>query len=232
MDMPSVDKASVVIYGNGAMAKLVHSFARHTMNIVGFTVDDVCIKPDGNVMCGLPVVPFSEVQDVYPPTEHDILIAMGFIDMNTLRLTKHQECQAKGYGFTRYVHPSVTLHDDVEIAENCIVLDHVSIHPGCNIGHSTFISSNVNIGHDCILGEGNWVNSGVAIAGNCHIGAACFFGVNASVGNDLTLGARNFVAANTLINKSTQDDQVYISEPGLLFKLKSQAFLRFSKVLG
>ncbi|MGZ8252326.1 MAG: acetyltransferase [Methylophilaceae bacterium] len=220
-----------IIYGNGAMAKLFYSYARHTMNIAGFTVDDACIAEGVDRYLGLPIVPFSRVEKLLNPATHNMIMAMGFIDMNALRARKYVEAKQKGFSFTKYVHDSVIMHDEVEIGENCVILDHVSIHPGCKIGQGTFISSNVNLGHDCLVGDNNWINSGVAIAGGCDIGEGCFFGVNASAGHGLHIGARNFIAANTLINKHTEDDQVYLSEPGQLFKLKSKSFLRFSQVL-
>jgi UDP-3-O-[3-hydroxymyristoyl] glucosamine N-acyltransferase len=161
-----------------------------------------------------------------------MIMAMGFIEMNDLRIRKYFEAREKGYCFTSFVHESVLMHDEVVIEDNCVILDHVSIHPGCRIGRSTFVSSNVNIGHDCIVGEANWINSGVAIAGGCNIGKGCFFGVNSSAAHGLRIGARNFIAANTFINKHTEEDQVYLSEPGQLFKLKSKSFLKFSELLG
>lgn len=221
-----------VIYGNGAMAKVVYAYAKHTHTIVGFTVDDVCIGEGVKEYLGLPLIPFSQVENVFSPATHSMLIAMGFIDMNALRAKKYDEAKAKGYAFTRYVHPGVMVHDDVSIGDNSIILDFVSIHPGCQLGHSTFISSNVNIGHDCQIEPNNWINAGVSIAGGCHIKQGCFFGVNASLGHGVTVGAQNFIAANTVVTQSTADEEVYISEPGQRFKLKSRNFLRFANVLG
>lgn len=221
-----------VIYGNGAIAKLLFSYARHSMDIAGFTVDDVCIGDNADSYLGLPLVSFSQVEQQFDPATHHMIMAVGFIEMNALRARKYIEAVNKGYSFTRFIHESVLMHDDVIIEENCVILDHVSIHPGCRIEQGTFVSSNVNIGHDCIVGENNWINSGVAIAGGCKVGEGCFFGVNSSAGHGLHIGARNFIAANTLINKHTEDDQVYLSEPGQLFKLKSKSFLRFSQGLG
>jgi sugar O-acyltransferase (sialic acid O-acetyltransferase NeuD family) len=222
----------VIIYGNGAIAKLLFSFMRHSVDVAGFTVDDICITNHADTYLGLPLVPFSQVKKQFDTASHQMIIAMGFIEMNALRARKYVEAKQKGYSFTSFVHASVTMHDDVVIEENCVILDHVSIHPGCQVGQGTFISSNVNLGHDCIVGEGNWINAGVAIAGGCEIGGGCFFGVNSSTGHGLHIGARNFIAANTLINKDTEDDQVYLSEAGQLFRLKSKSFLRFSQVLG
>jgi sugar O-acyltransferase (sialic acid O-acetyltransferase NeuD family) len=221
-----------VIYGNGAIAKLLFSYARRSMDIVGFTVDDACISHEAKSYLGLPLVPFSCVETHFPPISHNMFIAVGFIEMNELRARKTLEAKRKSYGLASYVHGSVCLHDGVVIEENCAVLDHVSIHPGSRIGQGSFISSNVNIGHDCIVGEYNWINSGVAIAGGCRIGAGCFFGVNASAAQSLNIGARTFIAANTLVNKDTQDEQVYLSDPGQLFRLKSKPFLKFSRMAG
>jgi sugar O-acyltransferase (sialic acid O-acetyltransferase NeuD family) len=221
-----------VIYGNGAIARLVFSYARHSMDVAAFTVDDACIAAGTERHLGLPLVPFSRVEIHCPPESHDMLIAVGFLEMNELRARKSVEARNKSYRLASYVHESVGRHDGVVIGDNCIVLDHVSIHPGCTIGSGTFISSNVNVGHDCTLGEHNWVNSGVAIAGECRIGPGCFFGVNSCVSHRLRIGARNFIAANTLINRHTDDDQVYLSEPGQLFKLRSRAFLNFRRAAG
>jgi sugar O-acyltransferase (sialic acid O-acetyltransferase NeuD family) len=221
-----------LIYGNGAIAKLLFSYARHSMNIVGFTVDDICIENQTGEYLGKPLVPFSRVEDIFDPATHQMIVAMGFIDMNDLRLKRYEEAKKKGYQFTSYIHESVILHDDVHIDENCMILDHVSIHPGCTIEKGTFISSNVNIGHDCHIGSFCWINSGVAVAGGCDLGSGSFFGVNASIGHGLNIGKCNFIASNTLINKSTEDEQVYLSEPGQLFRLKSTSFLNFSRVLG
>jgi sugar O-acyltransferase (sialic acid O-acetyltransferase NeuD family) len=221
----------VVIYGNGAIARILFSFARHRMNIVAFTVDDQCIGAGETSFCRLPLVPFSTVERNYPPAAHSMIIAVGFADMNDLREQKYQEAKTKDYRFETYVHDSVFRHDGVVIEENCIVLDQVSVHVGCRIGRGTFISSNVNIGHDCSIGHSNWINSGVAIAGRCTIGSRCFFGVNACVGQDVRIGEQNFVGANTLITRSTLDGEVYISEPGMKFKLNSKSFLKFSSTL-
>lgn len=220
----------IVIYGNGAMARVLHSYARHSLDVAGFTVDDACIVAGDTRFCGLPLVPFSRVEEVFGPAGHAMIVAVGYLEMNALRQRKQQEARERGYRFASYVHDSVLRHDDVVIEENCIVLDHVSIHPGCRIGPGTFISSNVNIGHDCAVGAGNWINAGVAIAGGCHIGAGCFFGVNAAVGHGVNMGSRTFVGANTLVNKDTRDDEVYVSEAGQRFPMTSAAFLKFAGV--
>ncbi len=221
----------LLIYGNGAMARLLYSYARHDREICGFTVDDHCMIKQ-NSFCGLALVPFSQVETIFDPSDCEMIVAVGFIEMNDLRARKFEEARVKGYSFGSYVHASMVRNDDVSIGKNCVILDHVAIHPGCTIQSGVFIAGNVNIGHDCNVGADSWINAGVTIAGGCTVGERCFFGVNSSLGHGVKLGVQNFIAANTFVGRDTRDNEVYLSEPGQLFRLKSQAFLKFSRIFG
>ena len=217
----------IVIYGNGAMARVLYSYARHETRVVGFAVDGHCIKTEG--FCGLPLVPFENVEQQFPPDDHEMIIAIGFAEMNLLRERKLQEAISKGYRLGRYVHPSVMLHDGVEIGESCIIYEHVSIHAGSRIGAGSFITSNVNIGHDCVIEDYTWINAGVSLGGGCRIGRGCFFGVNACVADRVQIGARTFVGAGTLIARNTGADEVHVAPAGQKLPLNSTAFLNFSR---
>jgi sugar O-acyltransferase (sialic acid O-acetyltransferase NeuD family) len=217
-----------IIYGNGAIAKTLYSYVRTVMSVAAFTVDDGCIEGAAEFR-GLPLIPFSRVAESLPPADHQMIIAVGYVELNRLRRRKYDEAAALGYSFARYVAPGFVHHDDVEIADNCIILDGVTVHAGSRIGRGAFISSNVNIGHDCNIGDNSWINSGVAVAGGAEVGEESFLGINASIGHRVRLGARNYVGAATLITRDTSDDQVHLTESGQLFPLSSQAFLRFSK---
>lgn len=211
------------------MAKVLYSYAKSVFDVCAFTVDDFCIKE--KEFCSLPVVPFSSVEKEFSPKEYKMISAVGFLEMNELREKKYEEAKAKGYEFVSYVDKSIQIHDDIEIEENCIILDFVSIHPGVKIKKGTFISGNVNIGHDCIIDSYNWINAGVSMAGGCQVGKGCFFGVNSCLAHGVKLGERNFIAAGVVINKNTKDDEVYISEPSQVFRLSSKKFLKFANIV-
>ena len=221
-----------IIYGNGAIARLVFSFIKGTRDVGGFLVDDSCIPPGVSKLCGLQLIPLSMAEQTFAPDTYEVIVAVGFLSMNSLREQKSKQLQSMGYQIGSYIHESVLIHDDVTIDQGSIILDHVSIHPGSHIGKGTFVSSNVNIGHDCKVGKYGWINSGVSVAGGCDIGEQCFFGVNASTANDISLGKKNFVGAGTFVGKNTDDDAVFISEQGQQFPMSSQAFLRFSGLEG
>lgn len=218
-------KSKLIIYGNGATAKILYSYMKETYHIEGFCVDKNWIKE--NSFQNLPLVPFEEVENHFSPTEYKMINSIGFVQMNKLRKERCEQAEKKGYELVSYVDNSVKIHDGVKIGKNCIILDFVSIHPQTEIGDGTFISSNVNIGHDCKIGPYNWINAGVSIAGFVSVGEECFWGVNSSAGNNISIGKRNYISANTLVCKNTEDDGVYISPAGEKFRLKSTNFLKF-----
>ena len=57
----------IVIYGNGAMARVIYSYVRHGKDVCEVAVDDSCIPDSVSTFCGLPLVPFNRLQDVFDP---------------------------------------------------------------------------------------------------------------------------------------------------------------------
>lgn len=215
----------LVIYGNGHMARTFLHFARLEFEVAGFTVDRAALTAPE--LESLPVAPFEEVERHFPPREHFMITAVGFARMNRLRLQKHAEAKARGYAFTSYLHSSVERHPGLELGENCVVLDHVALHPGTRMGHSNFLCSNISLGHGCVLGDGCWINSGVAVGGETRIGSRTVLGINATLGDNITIGEGCYIGANTLVARSTGPDEVHVSATGERFPMPSEAFLDF-----
>ena len=85
----------LLIYGNGSMAKVLYSYIRHSAAVCGFTVDDKCIADNSGTFCGLPLVPFSNVQNIFHPDQCNMIISVGFVEMNDLREKKYFEAKKK-----------------------------------------------------------------------------------------------------------------------------------------
>ena len=227
--MKNLNVKPVIIYGNGHMAKMLYHFIKVQHDIACFTVDEQCINSDDVEL--LPLVSFSEIQNQYPPSNYDMLIVVGFGEMNSLRKQKYLEALHKGYKLINYIHPSVVLHDNLILGHNNIILDHASIHPYTTIGNGNFISSNSNIGHGCTIGDFCWINAGVCIGGESNLGSKCFYGINATIGQGIQIADECFIGANTLISNNTTEKEVYLSENGTKFRLDSDLFLQFSSAV-
>lgn len=219
----------LIIYGNGHMAKMLYQFIKGDFEVPAFTVDDSCI--DVKTICDIPVIGFTAIEKAFPPETHNMLIAVGFSEMNCLRQRKYVEAKQKGYSFINYIHPSVNWHDSLAIGENNIVLDHASIHPFTRLGDNNFISSNTNIGHGCHIDNHCWINAGVSVGGESTIKNYAFLGINATISHNIVVATKTFIGANTLINRNTDSGGVYLSSPGEKFRLSSEQFLKFSSAL-
>lgn len=219
----------LIIYGNGHMAKMLFHFFKKQFEIAGFTVDEACIQD--TTIETLPVVPFSEVQATYPPTDFNMIIAVGYSNMNALRKEKYTQAKAMGYHLASYIHDSVELHDNLVLGDNVIILDHSSIHPYSRIGSGVFITSNCNIGHGCQIDDFCWLNAGVSIGGESTLGQQSFVGINAAVGQGVVVAEENFLGAAALVTRDTAPRDVYLTESSEKFRLDSHAFLRFSAAI-
>ncbi len=218
----------ILIYGNGKIAKIVYQFIKKQFNVVAFSVDKDYMEEE--TIEGLPLVAFEDIQDKYSPDKYKMLIAVGYVQMNSIREKKYLEAKEKGYSFINYIHPSVEMHDNVQIGENNIILDHATIQPYVTMGNSNFVWSNAVVAHGSTVGDTNWITSGVVVSGDATIKSKCFLGANATIGHNITIEDENFIGANTLVTKSTKEKEVFISKEGEKFRLDSQRFLQFTGV--
>ena len=219
----------IIIYGNGKMAVILYQFLRRSYEVVAFTVDDK-VMSDKKIFFGLPIVAFESVEKYFPVEEYKMIVAVGYINMNNLRVQKYKEAKQKGYDFVNYIHPSVMIHDDIIIGENNVIFDHVSIQPGASIGHSNYFWSNSVLAHGSSVEDGNWIASGVVISGDTKVGSRTFLGINASIGHNITIGDECFIGANALVIKQTDAKSVWINREAEPFRLDSKRFMVFAGV--
>ena len=103
--------AKVVIFGVVDTAQLAKYYLENDSEheVIAFTVTKDYIESEQ--FEGLPVVPFEEVEQHYPPSEYHLFVPMTASKMNKNRRRFYEEGKAKGYRFasfspTRIVSPS------------------------------------------------------------------------------------------------------------------------------
>ena len=222
-------KPKLVIYGHGSMALTYASYLKQQYDIVGFTVEEKIKESD--TFNGYPLFTFEQLSHFCSPSHHALIVAVGYIEMNTIRQTIAAKASEMGYHLISYLDPSVKQHDQVQFGHNTLILEHTSIHCNSSIGNNVFISSGVNIGHDCEIGNNVWINAGVCLGGGVKIKDNSFVGMNATISHGLTIGANNFIGAATLVTKTTEPNKVIIAPAGEILPMNSETFLRFSKVM-
>jgi sugar O-acyltransferase (sialic acid O-acetyltransferase NeuD family) len=213
--------AKLVIFGDGDLAQVAHFYFSHDSEheIVAFTVNEKWIR--SREAFGLPVHPFERIQEILPPEQHSMFVAIGYSGVNKTRARIYQEAKAKGYRLESYVCSRSTVWEKPNIGDNCFILEDVTIQPFVKIGSNVVVWSGDHIGHHSTIGDHCFITSHVVISGNCKIGDYSFLGVNATLRDGITIGRSNVIGAGALIMKDTEDEAVFTGHTGRLFPKKS-----------
>ncbi len=203
----------VIIFGTGEVAKCVHFYLTNDSDykVVAFTSDSNCIKE--NIFMGLPIIPFEEVQSVFPPGQFNMFIAIGYQNLNSLRTKKFQEAKDKGYKLISYICSKSTVWADLKVGENCFIGENNIIQPFVTIEDNVFMWSGNLIAHDSRICKNCFITAGVVIAGGIEIGENCFIGVNSTIREAVKVARNCTIGANSYIARETIENETYISQP-------------------
>ena len=222
--------SNVLIFGAGKIADEAYFYLTNDSphEVVAFTVDAEHLP--GPEKLGLPVIPFEEVVNRFPPSDFKMFVAVGYQELNKLRARKYEEAKAKGYELISYVSSRASNFGNVEVGDNCLVLEFVTIQPCSKIGNDVFIWSGNHVGHHATVGDHCYIAGNAVISGNTRVEPYCFIGVSATLGHEIVVGRDSFIGAGSLITKSVAAESVFITPDTVKFRLDSSSFLRLTKM--
>jgi sugar O-acyltransferase (sialic acid O-acetyltransferase NeuD family) len=200
----------LIIFGTTDAAEVAYYYFRTDSDyqVVAFTVDAAFRKEDH--FCGLPVVPFEQVTELYPPASHELFVALGYSRLNQVRKEKYLAAKAKGYGLASYISSHATVLNDGKFGENCFILEDNTIQPFVVIGHNVTLWSGNHIGHHSVIHDHCFLASHIVVSGRVVVGSACFIGVNATLRDNITIGENTVIGAGTLLLASADAGGLYI----------------------
>jgi sugar O-acyltransferase (sialic acid O-acetyltransferase NeuD family) len=205
--------AKVVVFGTGSFAECVKFYLTHDSahEVVAFTVHRGHLG-DATELAGLPVVAFEDVVDRYPPSEHEMFVAVGYAQVNKVRAAICEQARDKGYQLITYVSSKATTWGDTQIGENCFIFEDNTIQPFVTIGDDCVLWSGNHIGHHVNIGDHCFITSHVVVSGHATIGSYSFLGVNSTFRDAISVGEANVIGAGALIMRSTKEREVYVPE--------------------
>mgnify|MGYP006227459255 FL=1 len=156
-----------------------------------------------------PIIPFEEIENNYPSNEVSMLICIGFSKMNKKREKIFLEVKNKNYKLENFIHPSNHVWNELEIGENCIILENNVIRPHVRIGNNVIIENNNVISHHCIIKDNCYITSQAIIAGHVTIESNCFLGINCTIRNRIKIAKESLIGAGAVILKNTKEKEVY-----------------------
>jgi sugar O-acyltransferase (sialic acid O-acetyltransferase NeuD family) len=207
------NKLKLVIIGDGETAELAYDYftGDSAFDVVGFSAERAFKKND--TLLGLPVVAFEEMQRFFDPHSHTAFVAVSYTQLNRLRQRLFKEAKAKGYTLCTYISPKAFIARNVQVGENCFILENVTIQRGATIGDNVTIWSGTAIGHRSVVGNGCFLASHTAVSGFCSIGENCFLGVNCCTVGNVKIAADCVVGAGAVVVKDAAESGVYVGNP-------------------
>jgi sugar O-acyltransferase (sialic acid O-acetyltransferase NeuD family) len=189
----------LVLFGDSAFAEIAREYFDHDSpyEVVAFTVTSDYLREP--VKDGLPVVPFEQVAELYPPDEHDLHVALVYNQLNRPRMQFYAAAKALGYTLANYVSSRAFVWRNVTMGDNVFIFEDNTVQPFVTLGSNLVLWSGNHIGHHSTLRDHSFISSHVVISGFCDIGPSCFFGVNSTVGNNVTVGADCLVGSGALV---------------------------------
>lgn len=200
----------LVLIGDSAFAEIAYEYFKYDSEyeVVAFAVEREYLRR--GELFGLPVVPFEELPERFPPAEHAFYAALVYTQGNALRTRLYEAAKAMGYKPASYVSPRAFVWHNATLGEHCFVFEGNVVQPFVRIGCNVVLWSGNHIGHHSTIGDHCFVSSHVVVSGFVTVGDSCFLGVNATIANNTNIGARCTVGAGALILGDVEDGQTVV----------------------
>jgi sugar O-acyltransferase (sialic acid O-acetyltransferase NeuD family) len=203
----------LVIVGNGEFAEIAYERFTNdsSYHVVAFTVEREYIK--NNKFLKLPVVPFEELENLYPPHIHHIFVAITYTELNQLREQFYSNVKLKGYKFATYISSNAQISHDIKIGENCFIFDDNNIQYSVKIGNNIIMWSGCYIGDHTEVKDNCFLASHSVIACHSELGKNCFIGLNSTIIDHIKISDYTVIGAGAVVVKNTKKGRVYAGNP-------------------
>lgn len=219
--------AELVLFGTGHEAMVAHFYfscdSEH--RVVGFTVD--ADRLETSRFLNLPVVPFEDVAEVFPPSRFRMHVPIAYTRVNKLRAEKYHAARAMGYELVNYISSKAVVWPDLQTGDNCFVAEKVVIQPYARIGDNVVINPGSHVGHHTIVKDHCFLSVNVTILGGVTVEPYCMFGGNSTVRNLITVARESVIGAGALILRNTQERGVYVGAAARLLPTPSDTLEAF-----
>lgn len=199
----------LLLVGAGSFGEVAYEYFAHESRyqVVGFSAEAAHIhRPE---LFGLPVVPLETVEEMFPPSEHEVFVAVVYTQLNRLRTRLAGLARSKGYQLASYVSPKASVWRNVKIGEHCFIFENNTLQPFVEIGSNVVLWSGNHIGHHSRIRDNCFVSSQVVISGCCDIGENCFLGVNSTVANGVSVARDCWIGPGVTIKRNVPENVVF-----------------------
>lgn len=220
---------SILIAGSGQAAELIFTQLAEDdrYRATAFVADLEAGSKDVREFCNLPVLTLDEIREAPASQSRDVIIAVGYRNLNRNRENFYQRICAAGLRAISYVHPRAIVSRSASIGVGSIIMAGSVIEPFAKIGEDSVIWSNCTIAHHSIVGSHCWVAAGTVISGHAEIHDNCFVGVGSTVTNRVVVDKFSIVGAGVVLSKNVAPFSVMLRESAEPIGVSSERYSRF-----
>lgn len=217
-------KDKILLVGAKETAHMAYEFFTHDSpyEVCGFTVEREFMAE--KEFLGLPVVAFEECERFFPPQDYKIFVAIISTQLNSARARLYNLSKDKGYDFVSYISSKASVWHNVEMGENCFILEYNILQPFVKIGNNVIMWGGNLVGHRSIIEDNCFLAGHVIIAGLSRICKNCFLGINCTISDTIEIGEGCFIGMASAVTKSTDPDGVYIGNPAIKYPVSASEY--------
>ena len=199
----------VILIGNGSYSDTLRYYIDSVTDwqICGYASEFVV--DEGLTHEGLPLVNVNKLKECFPANEYEIVICVGYSNMNTNRKRIYSALKAMNYRIPNLIHPTSILNN-LSLGDGNIILENCVFEPRAVMGSNIIIWSSSLIGHDTYIGDHSHFAAASLIAGNCRVGEGCFLGNHSTVKDGVELAEYTLVGAGAYVSKDTNPFDVVV----------------------
>ncbi|WPY01137.1 Acetyltransferase [Candidatus Trichorickettsia mobilis] len=209
------DIKKVVIIGDSSFAQIAFEYFNNDSpyQVVGFAVESKFRKQDS--LFNIPVIDFEKIELYFPNKNHEVFVAVTYVQLNRVRTRLYLEAKNKGYKMASYVSSRAFCWGNVKLGEHVFIFEDNTLQPFVEIGNNVVLWSGNHIGHHSIIRDNCFISSHVVISGHCDIGKNCFMGVNSTISNNIIIADDCLIGIGSVITKNTEQNNIYKGNPAI-----------------
>jgi len=199
----------IILIGNGNYADTIRYYIETITDWELVAYADEFVEGKDSTHKGLPFVNISLLPDLYPNDGYEVVIGVGYHNMNANRKRIYEKLKGMNYRMPNLIHPTSILNN-TKMGDANIIMSNCVFEPNAEMGSNIIIWDAVLIGHNTFIGNHSHFAPVSMIAGNCKVGEGCFLGYHATVKNGGVLADYTLVGAGAYVSKNTKPYEVIV----------------------
>lgn len=166
--------------------------------VVAYTLNKEYIKEE--TFNGRKLIPYEDLHQFYSKDDVEILITIGYRQMNDIRKNIFQMCKKDNWKIASFIHSSVR-NMSIRMGEGNIILENVDLRYESEIGDGNILLTGTCISHNTKIGNFNYFVGG-HIGGYSVAGNNNFVGIRSIIQNNVNIGDYNVIDAGVCLSKT------------------------------